>query len=238
MKKKFLFIIFLNIFFLSAVQANCQSSVLNASRLVRLEAFASADNIPNDTVNITLFAEQQGLDSNALNEWLRIRVEKTLNVLKSNKAIAIDVGSFGINPVEDRDGKFTNWRGRAELILKSKDFKTAIKLANEVSSSMNIASIAYSLSEKAQDEKEKELISQAIEKFNIKASEITRSFRYQKYILHDINVNFDNFSRPRNSMMLYAAPATANKISNDDFSLPAGTVKLTVRVDGKIQMQN
>src|SRR3546814_7611175 len=65
---------------------------------------------------------------------------------KGKAGIKISSGNYRIWPMNDKDGKITNWRGRAEILLESTDFAAASELAASVSDRMPVANLSFSVS--------------------------------------------------------------------------------------------
>src|SRR5690606_40994758 len=76
--------------------------------------------------------------------------------------------------------KVTGWRGRAEIILESKDFAAASALAGKLAEHMPIGGIAFSLSDEARNEEEKRLLTQAANAFRDRALADRKSGVYGK----------------------------------------------------------
>ena len=77
---------------------------------------------------------------------------------KGVEGVTAKSGSFTVYPSTDRDGKISAWRGRTEVVLESHDFAAASKLAGKMSSSMQVGSVAFSLSPESQRAAEQKLV--------------------------------------------------------------------------------
>jgi len=115
---------------LTSVAANAQTVVqqYQPAGVLSLNAQASAD-IPQDVVDITLFYEQEASDPSSLTGTLNQHADQALQKAKGVSGVTARTGSFSIYPSTDRDGKISAWRGRTEVVLESRDFAAASKLA-------------------------------------------------------------------------------------------------------------
>lgn len=153
------------------------------SGVLSLSAQSSA-HVPQDVVNITLFYEQEVPDPSSLTSTLNQRAESSLREAKGVDGVTAKSGSFTVYPSTDRDGKISAWRGRTEVVLESHDFAAASKLAGKMSSSMQVGSVAFSLSPEAQRTAEQKLVAQAIDAFRKQAQTARRpGVRLQQF--HD-----------------------------------------------------
>jgi len=109
-----------------------------------LEAAASSD-VAQDKVEVTLAKEIEGADQAQLSDQLNKVLASTLATAKRNTKVESRSGNYRVWANTDRNGKITGWRGRAELILESKDFVAASTLAGELSQAMAVSNINFSL---------------------------------------------------------------------------------------------
>jgi predicted secreted protein len=205
------------------------------SGVLSLAAQASAE-VPQDTVDITLFYEQQAADASSLTTTLNQRADAALRMAKGVDGVTARSGSFTVYPSTDRDGRISAWRGRTEVVLESHDFEAASKLAGKMSSSMQVGNVAFSLSPQAQRAAAQKLSSQAIESFRQQAQASTQAFGYSSYTIREVSVNHDGGSAPRPVMMMQARGMSADAKMAAPMAFEAGTSTVTVNVSGSVQM--
>ncbi|SAL27376.1 hypothetical protein AWB67_01147 [Caballeronia terrestris] len=205
------------------------------SGVLSLAAQASAE-VPQDTVDITLFYEQQAADASSLTTTLNQRADAALRMAKGVDGVTARSGSFTVYPSTDRDGRISAWRGRTEVVLESHDFEAASKLAGKMSSSMQVGNVAFSLSPQAQRTAAQKLSSQAIESFRQQAQASTQAFGYNSYTIREVSVNHDGGSAPRPVMMMQARGMSADAKMAAPMAFEAGTSTVTVNVSGSVQM--
>ncbi len=220
----------------AVAQSAFAQSVIQAqpSGVLSLAAQATAD-VPQDVVDITLFYEQEAQDPASLTTVLNQRAEAALRQAKGVDNVTAHSGSFTVYPSTDRDGRISAWRGRTEVVLESKDFTAASKLAGKMSSSMQVGNVAFSLSPEAQRAAEQKLSTQAIASFKQQAQSSAQAFGYSGYAIREVNIGH-NGSSPRPVMMMQARGMSADAKMAAPMALEAGTSTVTVNVSGSVQM--
>ena len=217
-------------------QSAFAQSVIQAqpSGVLSLAAQASAD-VPQDVVDITLFYEQEAQDPASLTSVLNQRADAALRQAKGVDNVTAHSGSFTVYPSTDRDGRISAWRGRTEVVLESKDFAAASKLAGKMSDSMQVGSVTFSLSPEAQRASEQKLSTQAIASFKQQAQSSAQAFGYSGYAIREVNIGH-NGSSPRPVMMMAARSMGADAKMSAPMALEGGTSTVTVNVSGSVQM--
>jgi predicted secreted protein len=217
-------------------QSAFAQSVVQAqpSGVLSLAAQASAD-VPQDVVDITLFFEQEAQDPASLTSVLNQRADAALRQAKGVDNVTAHSGSFTVYPSTDRDGRISAWRGRTEVVLESKDFAAASKLAGKMSDSMQVGSVTFSLSPEAQRAAEQILSTQAIASFKQQAQSSAQAFGYSGYAIREVNIGH-NGSSPRPVMMMAARNMSTDAKMSAPMALEGGTSTVTVNVSGSVQM--
>jgi predicted secreted protein len=220
---------------LMAQGAFAQSAMMQPqpSGVLSLSAQASAE-VPQDVVNITLFYEQETQDASSLTSTLNQRADAALREAKGVDNVTARSGSFTVYPSTDRDGKISAWRGRTEVVLESKDFAAASKLAGKMSNSMQVGNVTFSLSPEAERAAGQKLSTEAIASFRSEAQASAQAFGYSNYSIREVNVG-RNGSSPRPVMMM-ARSMNADAKMAAPMALEAGTSTVTVNVSGSVQM--
>lgn len=204
--------------------------------VLSLSSQASAD-VPQDIIHITLFYEQQAKDPGSLTSALNQRADAALAQAKGVSGVTAHTGAFSVYPSTDRDGKISAWRGRTEVVLESRDFAAASKLAGQLSNQMQIANVEFSLSPDAQRTAEQKLTTEAIKSFRARADEAAKAFGYNSYSIRDVNVSGSRNVQPYPRMMaMAAAPMDSAKMSAP-ISVEGGKATVSVTVNGSVQMK-
>ncbi|MBR8126022.1 SIMPL domain-containing protein [Burkholderia multivorans] len=204
--------------------------------VLSLSSQASAD-VPQDIIHITLFYEQQAKDPGSLTSALNQRADAALAQAKGVSGVSAHTGAFSVYPSTDRDGKISAWRGRTEVVLESRDFAAASKLAGQLSNLMQVANVEFSLSPEAQRAAEQKLTTEAIKSFRARADEAAKAFGYSSYTIRDVNVGSGRNVQPYPRMMaMAAAPMDSAKMSAP-IAVEGGKATVSVTVSGSVQMK-
>lgn len=185
--------------------------------------------IAQDTVRITLATEVSDVSQAAVAQTLTQTLDEVMKQAKGNDKVKATSGNYRVWPMNDKDGKISNWRGRGEIILESTDFAEASTLASALSDRMPIDGLAFSVSPKVRAEHEDALLAQAAQAFRDRAQALTDAFGYQSYTIRQIDLGGAGAryeSAPR--VMAMAADSKAS------VPLEAGTERITVSVRGSI----
>ncbi|CAN7471947.1 SIMPL domain-containing protein [Trinickia sp. LjRoot230] len=200
------------------------------SGVLSLSAQASNE-VAQDVVDITLFYEQEASDAGSLTDALNKRTAAALAQAKGVAGVSARTGTFSISPSTDRNGHISAWRGRTEVVLESRDFAAASKLAGQLNTTMQVGNVAFSLSPEAQRATADKLTGDAIASFRKAAESATRAFGYGGYTIREVNIGSEMPSpRPMFAMRAMAAPEAA------PLPIEAGKARVTVNVSGSVQM--
>ena len=204
--------------------------------VLSLSSQASAD-VPQDIIHITLFYEQQAKDPGSLTSALNQRADAALAQAKGVSGVTAHTGAFSVYPSTDRDGKISAWRGRTEVVLESRDFAAASKLAGQLSNQMQIANVEFSLSPEAQRAAEQKLTTEAVKSFRTRADEAAKAFGYGSYSIRDVNVGGGRSVQPYPRMMAMAAAPMDNAKMSAPIPVQGGKATVSVTVNGSVQMK-
>jgi predicted secreted protein len=192
-----------------------------------LQAEAGSE-IAQDTVKITLASEVSDKSQAAVAKALGTTLDSVMKDAKGNPKIKVSSGNYHVWPMNNEQGKISNWRGRGEIFLESADFAAASELAGKLSDRMPIANLAFSVSPQARAKQEEALLAQAAQAFRDRADALTKAFGFASYTVRNIDLGGAGAqfqSAPR--MMSMAA---------DKASVPleGGTERVTVSIRGSI----
>ncbi|MEX3900041.1 putative secreted protein [Paraburkholderia youngii] len=218
---------------LNPAPARAQTMMPQPSGVLSLNAQASAE-VPQDEVEITLFYEQEASEPSALTSTLNQRADAALQKARGVAGVTARSGAFSIFPSTDRDGRISAWRGRTEVVLESRDFAAASKLAGQMASIMQVGNVRFSLSPEAQRAAEQRLSGEAIKSFREQAAASSQAFGFSGYSIREVNVNHSGVM-PRPMMM--SARAMGADAKSAPMPLEGGTSTVTVNVSGSVQMK-
>ena len=201
------------------------------SGVLSLSAQASQE-VPQDTVDITLFYEQEAADPTSLTSVLNKHAEAALAQAKSVSHVQARTGTFSIYPMTDKNGHISIWRGRTEVILRSHDFAAASRLAGQVAPDMQVGNVSFSLSPESQRAVAEKLGGQAIQNFRDRAAAAAKDFGYTGYAIREVDLNSNSGAPPRPMFAMRAMAAEAQA----PVPVEGGTSTVTVKVSGSVQM--
>ena len=190
--------------------------------------------VPTDVVQVTLAAEQEGPEPSAISSALATRTQTALAQAKRASGVEAQSGGFTIHPNTDRNGKISTWRGRSEIVLKSKDFAAVSKLTGELANQMQVQNIVFSLSRETRQAAEQKLADQAVAAFRDKAQATTKLFGYSGYTIREVSLNESGGVMPPMAR-LYAAKAMSADAAAP-IPVEGGKTQVTVSVNGSVQM--
>ncbi|UYO94474.1 SIMPL domain-containing protein [Pollutimonas sp. M17] len=198
----------------------------------QLQAEAVAE-VAQDTVTITLASEISDDSQAAVASALSKTLDEVMKQAKGHENIKATSGNYRIWPMNDKDGKISNWRGRGEIFLESTDFAAASKLASSLSDRMPIANLRFSVSPALRAKQEEALLEKAGQAFRGRAQALADAFGYAGYDLKEINLGGSGAryeAAPR--MMAMAADKSAR------VPLEAGTEMVSVSIQGSIFLRS
>lgn len=202
------------------------------SGVLSLSAQASTD-VQQDVVQITLFYEQDAHDAASLTDALNQHADTALKQAHAVSDVTAHTGAFTVYPTTDNNGRISGWRGRTEVVLESRDFAAATKLAGQINSTMQIAGVAFSLSPEAQRKAADKLTADAIKKFRDEADSSAHAFGYNGYTIRQVNVGSNDVTPPPRPMFAMRAMAAA---APAPLPVEGGKATVTVTVSGSVQM--
>lgn len=216
----------------ASASALAQNRNASPTGVLSLSAQASAE-VPQDIVHITLFHEQQSDSPSALTATLKQKTGQALRLAKRQSAVSVQTGAFTVYPFTNRDGRLNGWRGRAELLLESRDFAAAAKLAGELTQIMQIGGVRFSLSAQTKRQAQEKLALEAIAAFRRQAKSAAQAFGYGGYTICKVSVSHSGAGfEPQSILRTYAVSPTPQ----NEVPLEAGKTALTVTVSGSVQM--
>lgn len=186
--------------------------------------------VSRDTVRITLAAEVSAAAQADAASALTEKLDSVMKQVRDKDGVKAYSGNYRIWPMSDQDGRISDWRGRAEIILESADFEAVSKLAAAVGDRMPIANMSFFVAARERARHEAALLQEAAAVFRQRAQELAQAFGYASYSIREIQLGGSGASyRPESSrMMAMAADAAAG------VPLEGGTERISLSVQGTI----
>jgi predicted secreted protein len=223
----------LSLSFITFTHAQPQGLRMEPNGVLSLTADATAD-VPQDTVRVTLALDAENSDPGKLAQQLNQTAEAVQREAKANNRLDVKSGGYSIYPTSDKSGKISNWRGRIETVIESKDFAAAGELAGRVGNRMPVSSVQFFLSREAREKEERRLTDSAIKTFQDKATTASKAFGYTGFTVREVSVNAGT-----QFMHNQGGRADVSMMSRSSAPVPleGGKSQVTVNVSGAVQMK-
>lgn len=228
---------------LSSAWAQDNSVMPSQANMVQFSASGFKE-VSQDWLTITLHTAKQGTDAKAVQNQIDQALHKATAIAKADaqgERMQVRTGDFRLRPIRSDKGAIkgtiSGWEGSTELVLEGRDFArinaTAAKLGP-----FAVKHVDFGLSRQAQRELEKEVQTMAIDRFKLRASEISKNFGFTTYIIKGVAISSADDApeyRPRGpdfGIQVAAAPAP-----DAPLALEAGKSTVSVLVSGTIEMR-
>ncbi|MFV0681233.1 SIMPL domain-containing protein [Ottowia sp.] len=224
-----------------AAPAGAQSAANAASEhalrnVLQLSASGQVE-VPQDLLTLTLTTSHEGSSAAAVQAELSRAAEAALTeVKKMAQPGQMDVrsGDFSVYPVYGRDNKVTAWQGRAEVVLKGRDFPRITQAAARAGA-MAIGQVSFDLSTEARLKAESEAQAQAIDRFKAKAAEIARQFGFGGHTLREASVSSADGWLPSRTARLNKSSKVSLSSASSPAPMEPGKSVVEVTVTGSVQ---
>lgn len=187
--------------------------------------------VAHDTVRITLAAELRDTEQAEVAAILTRTVDSVMKQVKDRDGMKVYSGNYQIWPMNDRDGRISDWRGRAEVIIESMDFEAASRLAAEVSDRMPISNLSFSVAPQERARQEALLLTEAASAFREKAQALTAAFGYESYSIREIELGGAGAAYPPEGRRMMAMAASDAAVG---VPLEGGTERISLSVQGTV----
>ncbi|MDD2944683.1 MAG: SIMPL domain-containing protein [Acinetobacter sp.] len=204
--------------------------------LVNVQAEATRQ-ISNDEMYAVLYIERSKKQPAELSALITQLMNQAIAASKKYPQVKVETGTQSTYPVYDNDSqKLKEWRGRAEIRLKSTDFKAVSQLISELQQNFQTQSINFTVSDAERKKVENELMVEASKNFQQRAQMLTSAWNKSGYQLVNLNLNTNNYY-PQPVMMRANMAKFAGAEAADAQNVEAGESKITVNANGSIQFK-
>jgi predicted secreted protein len=201
--------------------------------VVELQADAQRE-VPNDTLNASLYAEFNDASPAALADRINKAANEALRMAKDYKNVRARSGNNQTYPVYTKGNVLQGWRARAEIRLESKDFEAASGLIGKLQAGMQLGNLNFSVSPEARRQAENELIVEAIAAFKARAEIVRGALAGRGYKIQHLNVTSGYSAPPPRFAMARAMVAGAPEVAAPN--LEGGVSVVTVTAVGAIEV--
>lgn len=215
---------------------NAHADAPREHKIVNLQADVSRE-VKNDQMLASLFTEKTNSNPTLLAREVNLIINDAMDKAKRFPMVQITTGSQNTYPMYNEKNKLTGWRARAEVQIKSTDFKAASELAAQLQSSMQLENVSFAVSPEQRLKVENELLAEVSTAFQQRAKIIQTAWNASDYELVQLDINSNN-EQPQPYPMMYARAAM--KMENDAVPAQAvegGNSRIRVNANGSIQLK-
>lgn len=207
----------------------------NDRRIINLQAEAVRE-VANDEMQAVLYTELNEKDATILANKINTVINQAIATAKQYPKVQIKTGNQNTYPVYNDKRQLVNWRGRAEVVLNSQDFKQTSELIAKLQTQLQLQGISFDISDAQRKKVEDELYVEASRAFQQRAQLLITPWNASKYELVNLQLNTSGGYRP---MPMYAKAASMSLQSADIESqnIEAGNSEIKVVANGSIQLQ-
>ena len=156
--------------------------ILNISATERRE-------VEQDLLVATLSYNATNTNSRELQNEINTAMKKALDLVKKEKSVKVNTGSYQVYETRDPRTKEKKWQGSQSLTLKSKDAETVLDLAGKLQDmKLNMGGLNYMLSPETAVEIQDSLMEDALEQLQTRANRAAKALGKSTAELRDVNV--------------------------------------------------
>jgi len=220
--------------FLAACSLVAMAEPIDLRPTLQLDASAS-NTVPEDVAHATLFVERE--NENAVTAQQQVNRVLATAVAKAKLSPSVDTktGRAQTRPTYGKDGRITAWRVRGELVLESKATAELSQLVTQLTETMSVDKLGFSLSEDARNATQQSLQAEAITSFKTKAQTATKQLGYAQYTLDKVQLIYNN-TMPSPRPMAYMAKGVSME-SSAPVSMESGKTTVSVSVSGTVRLE-
>lgn len=202
-------------------------------RLVQLQADATRE-VTNNQMEAVLFTELNSNSPTSLSQDITGTLNQAMRQAAKYPAVTVSTGAQSTYPVYDDKNRLNGWRARAQIALKSTDFKAASDLITALQDKMQVQSIHFSVSAEARKQVENELMVEAAQAFQQRARLLQQAWQATGYELVSLDINVMNNEPPPS---MYAMKARDAAASMESQTVQGGHSQLRVNAAGSVQLR-
>lgn len=204
-------------------------------RIVNLQAEATRQ-VKNDEMQATLYAEFTEKDATVLANKINAVVNQAISQTKQYSQIKVNTGNQNTYPIYNDKNQLTSWRGRAEIVLNSQDFKATSDVIAKLQSNLKLQDIRFNVSKEQRQKVEDELYVEASKAFQHRANLLLSPWNASSYELVNLQLNTQNSYHPP-MMMATDASFSMKSARVEAQNYEAGDSEVKVIATGSVQLK-
>lgn len=205
-------------------------------RIISLQADTSRE-VQNDQMQATLYAELNNSNPTVLAKQTAQIMNHAMGLAKNYSTIRVSNGAQNTYPIYSDKNKLTGWRSRAEIQLKTSDFKAGSELIAQLQSNMQLEGVNFSVSSEQRMRVENELLTEVSNIFRERSTQLQRAWGATKYELVNLNINSSSDEPRPYAMMMRSAKFEVSSDAVSAQTMQSGNSRVRVSANGSIQLQ-
>jgi predicted secreted protein len=204
-------------------------------RIITLQADTNRE-VQNDQMQATLYTELNNASPSVLAKQTAEIMNRAMDIAKAYPKVHVNNGAQNTYPIYGDKNKLTGWRSRAEIQLKTSDFKAGSELIAQLQTNMQLEGINFSVSNEQRTKVENELMTEITGIFRARATQLQQAWGASKYELVNMNINSSSDEPRPYPMMMRAAKFEADSAPAPQ-TIQSGNSRVQVTASGSIQLQ-
>ena len=193
----------------------------------------SAREVENDWASAVIGVTHEDTDPARLADRINQDVQWGLDLAKAERAVQVRTGGYRTHPISDpKQNRLRRWRGGQDLVIEGRDVKALSALLGRLQEKLQLQSLSFSVSPERRRAVEGEIIDAALAAFRARAERVRAKLGAKSYELVNVQIGTGSSRPPPMPMRAMAVMAEAATAP----ALEAGTSKLTVHIQGTIEL--
>jgi predicted secreted protein len=205
-------------------------------RIISLQVETNRE-VQNYQMQATLYTELNNASPTVLAKETSQIINRSMDLAKAYPAVHVNSGAQNTYPIYDDKNKLTGWRSRAEIQLKTSDFKAGSELIAQLQTKMQLSGVNFSVSNEQRMKVENELMTEIIGIFRARASKLQQAWSASKYELVNMTINSSSDEPRPYPMMMRAAKFESVSAAPQPQTLESGNSRVQITANGSIQLQ-
>ncbi len=205
-------------------------------RIITLQAETSRE-VQNDQMQATLYTELNNASPTVLAKETAQIINHAMDLAKAYPTVHVNNGAQNTYPIYGEKNKLTGWRSRAEIQLKTSDFKAGSELIAQLQTNMQLDGVNFSVSNEQRFKVENELLTEITKIFRDRATKLQDAWGASKYELVNMNINSSSDEPRPYPMMMRAAKFDAGSDAVPAQTVQSGNSRVRITANGSIQLQ-
>ena len=205
-------------------------------RIITLQAETSRE-VQNDQMQATLYTELNNASPTALAKETAQIINRAMDLAKAYPTVRVNSGAQNTYPIYGDKNKLTGWRSRAEIQLKTSDFKAGSELIAQLQTNMQLSGVNFSVSNEQRMKVENELMTEITGIFRARSTQLQQAWGASKYELVNMTINSSSDEPRPYPMMMRAAKFDSAGAAPPPQTLESGNSRVQVTANGSIQLQ-